>query len=227
VLVFYDRFPEHLQNMETVHTIRLSTNLFTVMTSLVLGLMINSGKATYDAADRNVHVFATDMILFDRTLKRYGPETGDIHAALHRYLERALATPIAASGVGDRTSEAMLNTVGDALDKLKPVDDRRLAIWRDAQQQFRQIVEMRWTLLGQAGGTIPIPLLILLGAWLVLIFGSFGYLAPRNRVTVTNFILSAFLVSGAIYLILDMDSPYGGPIHISKAPLARALAEIE
>jgi hypothetical protein len=63
-------------------------------------------------------------------------------------------------------------------------------------------------------------------AWLVLIFGSFGYRAPRNAVVLTSFVLASALISGALYLIVDMDAPFGGPIQVSSAPLQRAMAEI-
>ena len=45
------------------------------MTSLVLGLLLNSAKNTLKSTDRNVHAFATELILMDRTLRQYGPET--------------------------------------------------------------------------------------------------------------------------------------------------------
>jgi hypothetical protein len=61
----------------------------------------------------------------------------------------------------------------------------------------------------------------------VLIFGSFGYRAPRNIVVVGVFIVTAALVSGAIYLILDMDVPFGGPIQVSPEPLQHVMAEMQ
>ena len=62
----------------------------------------------------------------------------------------------------------------------------------------------------------------MLVAWLVLIFASFGYRAPRNAVVVSTFAVAAVLIAGAIYLIIDMDVPFTGPIQISPAPLLRA-----
>jgi hypothetical protein len=62
----------------------------------------------------------------------------------------------------------------------------------------------------------------MLTAWLVLIFASFGYRAPRNAVVTLTLVASAALISGSIYLILDMDVPFSGPIKISPAPLLRA-----
>jgi hypothetical protein len=43
----------------------------------------------------------------------------------------------------------------------------------------------------------------MLVAWLMLIFGSFGYRAPRNHIVVTTLVVSAALVAVALYLILD------------------------
>ena len=52
--------------------IRLVANNLVVMTSIVLGLMLNSAKDTLEADNRNIHAPATDLILLDRTLKALG-----------------------------------------------------------------------------------------------------------------------------------------------------------
>jgi hypothetical protein len=67
----------------------------------------------------------------------------------------------------------------------------------------------------------------MLVAWLALIFASFGFRAPKNAITATTLMVSAALIAGAIYLILDMDVAFSGPIQISPAPLERALAELQ
>lgn len=89
------------------------------------------------------------------------------------------------------------------------------------------MVELRWIIVGQSEGTIPAPLVAMVVAWLVLIFASFGYRAPRNAVVVTSFLLSSLLLAAAIYLILDMDAPFAGPVKVSPAPLLRAIAEMQ
>ena len=70
------------------------------------------------------------------------------------------------------------------------------------------------------------PIIALMVAWLLLVFASFGYRAPCNVVVATSLIVSAALIAGAIYLILDMDVPFAGPIQVSPAPLQRAIAEL-
>ena len=62
--------------------------------------------------------------------------------------------------------------------------------------------------------------------WLTMIFVSFGLFAPFNATVVSSLFVSALSVSGAIFLILEMYSPYDGLIQISSAPLRAALAHL-
>ena len=227
--MLYGRLPAHHREDDTQNVVRLIANIFVVMTSLVLGLMINSAKARYDGINRDAHSFAIDLILLDRLLLLYGSDADETRRGLLAYMERA-ANGKWTSGdsvlVSDKTSEDLLNEVGRGIRALKPADDPRLAVWNDARAQFQKVVERRWGLVEQAEGSIPIPLLGLVVAWLILIFGSFGLRAPRNALVVLSFVSASALMAGAIYLIVDMDAPFDGTIQISPAPLQRALAEI-
>ena len=84
--------------------------------------------------------------------------------------------------LGSRKAEALLNDVGNGLRALNPADaGTRLALKQRAEQRFETVYEMRWALVEQSEGTIPLPLIVLLAAWLVLVFASYGYRAPRTR----------------------------------------------
>ena len=128
--------------------------------------------------------------------------------------------------LSNRRAESLLKSVADALRGLKPTDEDQAALRLRAEQQFDKVFEMRWALIEQSEGTIPKPLIVLLGAWLVLIFASFGYCAPRNAVVVSSLVVSSLLIAGAIYLILDMDEPFDGMIQVSPEPLQRVVAEL-
>jgi hypothetical protein len=79
----------------------------------------------------------------------------------------------------------------------------------------------------QSEGTIPAPLIGMLIAWLTIIFASYGYRAPRNAVVISMILISAMLISASLYLVLDMDLPFKGPVRISYQPYYRALREIQ
>ena len=129
--------------------------------------------------------------------------------------------------LGSRTAEHLLDDVADGVRTLSFSDNEHAALRTSAEHRFAQIFEMRWVLIEQAEGTIPAPLIVLLGAWLTLIFASFGGCAPRNPVVLAMLFISSFLISGAIYLILDMDRPFDGTIQLSAAPLKRTIAEMQ
>lgn len=228
-LAFYDKVPARFHHDDTVSVLRLIAGLFIVMTSLVIGLMINSSRNTFETADHTVHVFSTEMILFDRGLQRYGPDADGVRQALKDYAVRASQPPIAISGSfarSDPRSENLLSKVGGAFGSIRPGDAEHADMLRDLRQQFQNIVKLRWDIVEQSEGDIPIPMIVMVATWLVLIFGSFGYRAPRNVTVVASLLVAAALMSGSIYLVLDMDIPFNGIIQVSGTPLQRVVAEL-
>jgi hypothetical protein len=224
-LLLYPRLPARFRDAETISTLRLAAGLFTLMGSLVLGLTINSARNTFESIDHDEHVISTEIIVLDRTLRRYGPETLSVRRQLVGY-----ATHMLDERTDDvetnRTQELSLEMVGNSLNALMPSDARTNALWQDARQHFQRIAELRWALLEQAEGTIPAALVIMLVAWLTLIFASFGYGAPRNAFVVITLVTSAILISGSLYLIMDMDTAFTGPIQVTSKPAQRALLEL-
>jgi hypothetical protein len=187
--------------------------------SLVFGLMINSSKATYETIDRNVHSYSTQIILLDRSLRTYCLGAVQARQSLKDYLAAAIdASERANQSPGSRLAEQRLATIGDHLAAIQPTDGYHLSFMTDAQRQYRQIVEQRWSLVEQSEGIVPTPLVVMLIARLTLIFASFGYRAPFNPVIAGMFVVSAGLMAASIYLVLDMDIPFAGAIQISDAP---------
>jgi hypothetical protein len=90
--------------------------------------------------------------------------------------------------------------------------------------EVRRLIELRWTLVGEATTSLNVPLVSVLVIWLTLIFASFGYNAPRNVLVVTTFILCAASIGGALFLVVQMDRPFEGLIKVSPTPLQNALA---
>jgi hypothetical protein len=88
------------------------------------------------------------------------------------------------------------------------------------------IGQMRWVLFEQGGSSIPMPFLVLLVFWVTIIFLSFGLFAPSNGTVIAALFLCALSVSGAIFMILELDRPFGGLIQISEAPIHKTLDQL-
>ena len=78
----------------------------------------------------------------------------------------------------------------------------------------------------ETNSTNAVPFLVILVFWVTVIFASFGLFAPSNATVVTALFVCALSVSGAIFLILELDQPFEGFITVSGAPLRGALATL-
>ena len=84
----------------------------------------------------------------------------------------------------------------------------------------------RVLLVGQLDSSIAVPLLVVLVFWLAIIFASFGLFAPQSGTVIAAFFVCALSVSGAIFLILELDHSFEGLLQVSSAPLRAALAQL-
>ena len=70
------------------------------------------------------------------------------------------------------------------------------------------------------------PFLVMLVAWLTIIFASFGLVSPRNATVLAVLIVYAFSAAGALFLIMELDAPFEGLLKVSSIPLHNALAHL-
>jgi hypothetical protein len=219
------RLPSEHSQDDTRSVVRLVANLFVVMTSLVLGLTLNSAKNTFETNNRDIRTLATELILLDRTMRALGPEAEDARRHLVEYVQTSLNRSNILEE--DPQAEASLEAAGSSLMAILVSDEQKVALWNDARQLYRQVVQQRWVVLDQYGGTIPPPLITVVILWLAIIFASFGYRAPHNTIVTTSFLLAALLISATLYLILDMDTPASSMTQASSLPFQRALAQLQ
>src|SRR5208337_3505568 len=76
--------PEHHLSAESKDVIKLGMALIATMSALVLALLINSAKSSYDAQRNEVTQISANIILLDRVLAHYGPETKEARDLLIR-----------------------------------------------------------------------------------------------------------------------------------------------
>ena len=224
----YERIPERHRLGETETVVRLFAAFFVVMTSLVISLMLNQARNTLESADKSVHAYAVQLILFDRTMRHYGAEeTAAARRALLAYTQQA-ARRMGQSDpmISSATAESLLRDTIEAVRALKPADPEHVKLREELERRYSAIYEMRWSLVEQSEGTVPTALTIMVTLWLILIFATYGFRAPKNGFVATSFLVSSALIAGAMYLILDMDVPFDGLIQVSPAPLERVVAEL-
>ena len=125
------------------------------------------------------------------------------------------ATPFHATAEG----EAFYQQVQD----LQPTNDLQRGLQTRIIQVTNDLMQARFLLFSHLGSSIPVPFLAVLLLWLIILFAGFALMAPANATTLTSLIICALSVSGAIFLILELNEPFSGLITIRSEPLRDAL----
>src|ERR1700693_6116114 len=79
-----NRLPKHHLSGDTKDVVKLGTGLIGTIAALVLGLLIVSANTTFQTQSSQVQQLTADIVLLDRTLAQYGPETDSVRNLLRR-----------------------------------------------------------------------------------------------------------------------------------------------
>jgi hypothetical protein len=219
--------PDHHLSADTKDAVKLAMGLVATMAALLLGLLVSSAKGTYDAERNQVIQLAAKLAVLDRVLELYGPEAADVRAQLRAVVEEAVrriwsqARSVPLSKLADPRSG---DAVYIAIQHLNPQSESQRTLKLQAVNLGMEIGQLRALLVAQSVASISVPLLVVVVSWLVVIFFSFSLLAPPNATAALALVVSAFSVASAIFLILELDRPFGGLIQISSEPLLNALS---
>ena len=218
--------PEDHLTADSRDTIKLAMGLVATMTALVLGLLVSSAKGSYDTERSEVIQMAAKVAFLDRVLAIYGPEASEVRIRFHEAVKAAVQQ----MWPGEAGLPARLvpntqagNVVYTAVQGLSPHDDTQRKLKEEATTLGTDLGQLRSLLAAQAVPSISTPMLIILVSWLVVIFLGFSVLAPPNPTVMFALMIAALAVAGAIFLILELDQPFGGVIRISSEPMLNAL----
>jgi hypothetical protein len=217
----------HLSS-DTQDAVKLATGFLATMAALVLGLLISSAKGTYDGARNAVIEMAGKVAFLDRVLAAYGPEAAEVRSLFRGTVEEviqrvwpeesakpALIAPDAKAGYA----------IFAAMQSLAPHNDIQRSIKAEATSLAIDLGQLRSLLLARSTASISKPMLIVLIYWLTIIFLAFSLLAPNNKTATLALVIAALSVSGAIFLILELDHPFGGWVRIPSEPMRNALSQ--
>ena len=209
----------------------LAAATISVLTALVISSLITSARGAFETTIAEVEQLSADLILLDRVMARYGPEADPARDLLRRYtiLKIDLTWPKDRTRkpvLDDPAALELLETLQDKLRALEPQTEAQRWLKSRALQVSGDLAQTRWKLAIQSASVIPRPFLMVVVAWLTILFATFGLFAPRNPTVITVFLMTALSVSAAIVLILELDNPFGGLITIPADPMQNARAHL-
>jgi len=223
--------PKHHLSPDSKDVIKLTMAMIATLAALVVGLLIAAAKSSFDGKDIEMRRTAAHIILLDRTMAQYGPETREIRDIFREIMARRIDQvwpdgkngKLVTGAIGRGTG---IEDIQRRLLKLSPQNDAQRWLQSKALQIAGEIAEARWLVLEQIGTGIQWPFLVIVIFWLAMILASFGLFAPRNGSVLAALFVGALSIAGSLYLIVQMDQPYTGLIKISSAPVRAALDQL-
>ncbi len=221
----------HHLSADSKDAMKMALGVIGTLAALVLGLLLASAKNSFDAKGNGINKVSADLVLLDRALAGYGPETRDARDLLRKSIAAVIQRvwseeELQVAKFDTIEAAAGLEAVEGRVRDLSPGTNAQRGLQSRALSIIGEIAQERVLMLERTKTTIPTPFLIVLVWWFTMIFACLSLFAPRNALVVAIMFACALSVSAAIVLIMDLDSPYKGVIRLSSAPLRNALTHI-
>ena len=249
-----EKVPEHHLSSDSKDIVKLGTGLIATLTALTLGLLVSSANNEFRSFNDGLDAIGIEIIVMDRAMAHYGPETKMARETLRQLVIAVLLTnwpedqakiatkltpteranlpskpqenPFLFTGSAALQNGMTLSDIQVMLFKLTPKDEEQHWHKSRALDISGKLAEDRWLLLEKAKSSLPIPFLVVLVIWLGILFSIFSVYAPRNKTVTTVLLLCAFSVSGAVFLILELNVPTEGILKASSNPIMQTLDQL-
>jgi hypothetical protein len=232
-LLLRARLPPHHLDGKSRDGVKRVLGLVATTAALVLGLLVSSAQDAYNTQRQELRLFAAGVVVLDRVLRQYGPGAEEARRLLREGVAAEAGLVWTADG-GVRPADLgpqpgrrnPLEAFHGRLQALAPATDAQRLDLAQAIGIGASIVRTRMLMLEQLGGSLPPPFLAVLALWLSMLFLGFGLTARPNATVAAAMLVGAASVSGALFLLLELDRPYDGLMRLSDEPLRAALAAL-
>lgn len=215
--------PEEHLDEQSKDVVKMGIGLMASTAALFLSLQLNSAKDFYDSVNNELTEVSAKLIVLDRALARYGPEAEPARELLHNQVERVVTTAWS-MGRGTRSQQGDPSLFYARIEHLSPRTEEQGLSKTRALSIAYELGDKRWLLFQQETRYVSMPLVAVLVGWLTIIFISFGLFAPRNTTVLCVLFICAVCITGAVFLLLELHTPFTGVVKLSNQPLRNALA---
>ncbi len=217
---------------ESKDAIKLGLGIVMTLSALVLGLLVASAKSGYDMRRSEINQITSGLILLDYLLSKYGDDARTVRLALREEI------PLVTSRIWNEEQAYSSRPIpfkplpqGELLyqqiQDLKPMDEAQQELKRRILQLTHDLARVRLSLFSHLSSSIPLPFLVVLLSWISVLFAGFSVMAPAKITPLSFLFVSALSVSGAIFLVLELDQPFAGLMMIPNEPLLSVLPPLD
>jgi Protein of unknown function (DUF4239) len=219
------KLPEHHLTSETKDVVRLGMALVGTIGALVLSFFVTSAKGYHDRQVNELTQMSAKVVVLGRILQFYGPEASEARQTLRAMVGQVLLS----TWPNEQTENAQIPPrtarpvdLYNQIEGLAPKEERQRAMQSQASGLLISVGEVRWLMIEEAAVKINPLVILVLDFWLTVLFVSWGLYSPRNATALTALVVTAVAVSAAIFLIVELYTPYTGILRVSSVPLRMA-----
>ena len=224
--------PEHHLSRDSTDVIKLATGLTATLVALVLSLLVSSANSFRGTVENQYKQALAGIVQLDQYLRAFGPEAQVIRRQLRRDVVHSfrLHWPDEDFDVTQAATNPAANPVIDLEDgilELNPTVPKQKWFQAQALQLANELVRLRQLMSGdQSRRTLPGPIVIVLLAAATAVFASFSLFVQPNPTVVLALAVAALAVSGALFLIVELNSPFSGLLQLPSDPAHAAYAAL-
>lgn len=236
------RLSEGHLSKDNMDAVSLGTGLLVTFAALVLSLQLSSTRSNFDAANRDRSLYAAKLARLDECLRNLGPELEPTRRHLRQYTAAVIASTwphetapfiegmpdihhMAISGE-DTALKALMNEIGLMIDAVAPNDAPHVNMAARCREDFTMVEESRWAVIEDADSAARNSYNDIVSFWLALVFLSFGLQVPRRLLSTIVLAIAVVAVASVMFVIIDLNLPYGGIFGISSSAMRDALADM-
>jgi hypothetical protein len=217
---------EDLLSEESQAIINAARGVVVGLAALTLGLLIATAKGSFDNKETELKEGTAKMIVLNRLLLKYGNQSEKARDSLRQVVVNAINFIEKTTKEGRNQKAARGEGLDELITNLLELPEQNASqTWIKTSSLLlgKEIELSRWKIYERTSGSISPLFLAILVFWLMTIFFSLGLIAPCNAIVISALFTAALSMTGAIFLTLKLDQPYGGPIQMSTEPLKMAL----
>jgi hypothetical protein len=224
------RLAEDRLDSETRASVTTAAGLIASMSALLLGLLVANAQSAYDSVSTEVDQMAANLVQLDRTLGAFGPAAAEARALLRESVVAEIdriwppnarsVEAVASVPVEVEQARSQLMTL---IERLPAETDAQRNRHRTALDLVAVTTRTRVLILSQVRSDLPLPIILVVSSWLVMLFLGFGLLTRQNAVALIALTAGAASVAGAMFLILELNRPFGGIMQIQPESMRAAL----
>ena len=148
-LLLRKTLPDHHLTGDSRDAVKMGSGLIATLCALVLGLLVSSAKTSFDEMSNAITQSSAKLIMLDRAMAHYGPETQDIRVQLRNSVRKGITTiwpehetTVDVSDAFEKSPPPM-ETIADKLRELTPQNDMQQIFRSEAMQLCKEILQTR------------------------------------------------------------------------------------